>query len=195
LSEILHIISKLSGCNQKQICEKYNLNIVQLRTYAIKLWKQNFDSFEEFIRFYTVDLNLEITDENGVDAIKQFELLQELKQHTTNTNHTEYTTSIHKSKGLEATCVLVVAQTNDELAKWLEKDHKKRTSIQYKKGGKEIKAFEDNYRLGFVAFSRAKMALYIACLQDLTDENIAKLLKLGVEIIPPLKQGIQQPLF
>ena len=85
---------------------------------------------------------------------------------------TEYTTTIHKSKGLEATCVLVVAKTNNELTHWLETDKEKR-----------LKDKNDTKRLGFVAFSRAKTALYIACLEELSKTNKNKLMELKVATI------------
>jgi DNA helicase II / ATP-dependent DNA helicase PcrA len=178
LSEVINIITKIEACNQKQICEKYNINIVQLRTLAIKLWKKDFNTIDKFKTYFEQELKLSITLDLR-DILNNYEDLKNLKHIPNNQKQTEFTTSIHKSKGLEATCVLVVATTNNELEKWLETNHKNRIAIQCNKKGKE-KAFEDNYRLGFVAFSRAKVALHLACLQAINEANKKKLEELNV---------------
>jgi DNA helicase-2/ATP-dependent DNA helicase PcrA len=98
------------------------------------------------------------------------------------TKSTDFTTSIHKSKGLEATCVLVVAKNNHELSLWLETDHTNRTAVQFTAKNK-AKAFDDNCRLGFVAFSRAKQSLFIACLETINSNNKIKLESLEVKFI------------
>lgn len=182
LSEVILIITKIVGLSIKQICEEYNINFVQLRTYAIKLWKQDFENFNEFKTYFEQYLALHISKEENFDAEKFYNELQALKIIPNDQLQTEYTTSIHKSKGLEATCVLVVSTSNNELDKWLENNHTCRVAIQYSKANKE-KAFEDDYRLGFVAFSRAKMALYIACLEELNNSNKKKIDSLGVMTI------------
>ncbi|MFF6014722.1 3'-5' exonuclease [Lysinibacillus fusiformis] len=63
---------------------------------------------------------------------------------------------MHKSKGLQADAVLVVAKTENELLKWLEKDKDTR-----------LNSNQDTIRLGYVAFSRPKELLCIACLKQL----------------------------
>lgn len=182
LSEVILIITKIIGLNSKQICEKYNINIIQLRTLAIKLWKKDFTNFGEFKTYFEHDLALNISTEENFDAEKFFNEFQNLKIIPNNQQQREYTTTIHKSKGLEATCVLVVATSNNEIEKWFENDHTNRVAIQFSKKNK-VKAFQDDYRLGFVAFSRAKVALYIACLEELTQTNKNKLQQLGVTSI------------
>ncbi|SFF47456.1 UvrD-helicase domain-containing protein [Thermoflexibacter ruber] len=182
LSEVILIITKIVGFNSKQICEKYNINIIQLRTLAIKLWKKEFANFDEFKTYFERDLAFQISTEKHFDAEKFFSELQNLKIIPKNQQHTDYTTTIHKSKGLEATCVLVVARDNNELEKWLENNHTNRVAVQYNQKNKK-KAFEDHYRLGFVAFSRAKMALYIACLQQINEANKKKLESLNVQFV------------
>ena len=188
ISEVILIVTKLTGLNSKQICEKYNINTIQLRTLALKLWKKDFPNFDEFKTYFEHDLDLDISTEESFDAEKFFDELQNLKEIPNKNQQTEYTTTIHKSKGLEATCVLVVASDNNELEKWLESDHAKRIAVQFKKKKKvsdkdKEKVFDDDYRLGFVAFSRAKVALYIACLQELTQTNKNKVEQLGVTLI------------
>lgn len=182
LSEVIHIIVKIVGLNSKQICEKYNINTIQLKTLAIKLWKKDFTNFDDFKKYFEKGLNLHISTEENFDTEKFYNELQALKVIPNSQEQTEYTTTIHKSKGLEANCVLVVARDNNELEKWLENNHTKRVAVQYSKQNKE-KFFDDDYRLGFVAFSRAKVALYIACLHELNNSNKNKLRSLGVTTI------------
>jgi len=78
--------------------------------------------------------------------------------------------TIHKAKGLEADNVLVVASTNIELAKWIGTDLTVRSDDK-----------NDTCRVGFVAFSRARKNLYVACQEVINENNKAALLALGVE--------------
>lgn len=77
--------------------------------------------------------------------------------------------TIHKSKGLQADAVLAVASTEKELLKWLEIDKNKRLSDK-----------TDDCRLGYVAFSRAKEFLCIACRRSISDSTRQHLNNLGV---------------
>ena len=77
--------------------------------------------------------------------------------------------SIHKAKGLEAECVLVVARSLDELKKWIESEVEKRWKDK-----------QDTCRIGFVGFSRAKKILCIACKHSIDSPIKAKLVELGV---------------
>jgi DNA helicase-2/ATP-dependent DNA helicase PcrA len=181
LSDVLQIITKIEDCNHKQICEKYNLNVIQLRILAIKMWKASFKNSNEFKTFLTNELHLNINN-NLLNIDKCYEDLKNLKQKKILAKSTDFTTSIHKSKGLEANCVLVVAKNNHELSLWLETDHSNRTAIQFSVK-KKIKAFDDHCRLGFVAFSRAKQALYIGCLETINSNNKIKLDSLEVKFI------------
>jgi len=75
--------------------------------------------------------------------------------------------SIHSAKGLEATAVLAIAYSNNELEKWLNFDA----------ANKEL---DDDYRLGYVAFSRARDLLCIACLEDISKALRDKMESLGI---------------
>ena len=81
--------------------------------------------------------------------------------------HESCYSSIHSAKGLEATAVLVIAYSNNELEKWLD----------FEAANKEL---DDGYRLGYVAFSRARDLLCIACLENINDKNQNKLEAQGV---------------
>lgn len=64
--------------------------------------------------------------------------------------------TIHKSKGLEADGVLVIAENRKQFFKWLNMR------------SKDLKNEKDEeYRLGYVAYSRAKKVLALACLEKI----------------------------
>lgn len=83
-----------------------------------------------------------------------------------------YKSTIRKSKGLEAQCVLVVAQTENELNKWIETDQAVRDSDT-----------SDQSQMGYVAFSRARKLLVITCTKVISVQTLSKLRSLNVEII------------
>lgn len=92
----------------------------------------------------------------------------DLKTININKTTTDYYSTIHSAKGLEATSVLVCAKTKNQLLKWLSTD--------------QIVTDDDDFRLGYVAFSRARKFLSISCLQPI-DASTIKLLKLlGIEL-------------
>jgi len=102
--------------------------------------------------------------------LKTISRITNFKTNPQNPKHTEFTTSIHKSKGLEATCVLVVAKTNKELSEWLETDHSKRLADK-----------NDMKRLGFVALVGKNGIIYslfatIICRNEQTTELMLQLL-------------------
>lgn len=64
--------------------------------------------------------------------------------------------TIHKAKGLEADGVLVIAENRKQFFKWLNM------------GSDDLKNEKDeDYRLGYVAYSRAKRVLALACLEKI----------------------------
>lgn len=69
--------------------------------------------------------------------------------------------SIHKSKGLESDAVLVVAKTESEMLKWLNM-----TRTNMKSDSDEM------YRLGYVAFTRPRKILMLACLEKMDFNKI-----------------------
>jgi DNA helicase II / ATP-dependent DNA helicase PcrA len=88
--------------------------------------------------------------------------------------------TIHKSKGLQADAALVVAKNEKELLMWLENDKEKRLNDQ-----------QDKCRLGYVAFSRPKEFLCIACLTAVSESTLELLDKLYVKIYNPLEVKVQ----
>lgn len=114
----------------------------------------------------------------GIEAKNETEIDQDRSLNdifTTENNHktsdTEsFFSTIHSSKGLEATSVLVIAENNQDLSDWL----------NFEKANSEL---DDKYRLGYVAFSRARDMLVIACLEEINEANNQKLTNLGVKLL------------
>lgn len=79
--------------------------------------------------------------------------------------------SIHSAKGLEATSVLAITYSNNELKKWL----------NFQEANNNL---DDDYRLGYVAFSRARDMLCISCLEEIAPEIKIKLESLNIAFCP-----------
>lgn len=154
-------IKKISKLDQKVFMEKYNINAIELRILSMKIFKflimnKDINAIKNFIQDSTIiniskDINFKsVTDE----TINKIIAKQKKDNYTT-------CTTIHKSKGLEADMVLVVAKNNKELSKWLETEKEKRY--------KDIS--HDVCRRGFVAFSRAREVLVISCEEGIDEDN------------------------
>lgn len=170
LSESLKIISAATGLSGKKLCLEYCLDPVQYRMLAVNLLKSTQNSANELKTYISIVLKLKL--DHYVDFERLYERLKALTSSTNSVKKSELTTSIHKSKGLEADAVLIIARTNNELAKWLETDKPTRYADK-----------TDQLRLGFVAFSRAKEILCIACLEKINAANRQKLTGFNVTFL------------
>lgn len=166
----IEYIKKISRLDTKVFMEKYNINIIELRILSMKLFKfltinKDINIIKKFIEESTTinisnDINFKsVTDE----TINKIIAKQKKDNHIT-------CTTIHKSKGLEADMVLVVAKNNKELSKWLEVEKEKR----YEDISKDV------CRRGFVAFSRARELLVISCEEGIDNDNKTILQNLSV---------------
>ena len=81
----------------------------------------------------------------------------------------KYYSTIHSAKGLEATCVLVCARTKNELKNWLNFNN--------------VTGENDETRYGFVAFSRARKLLCIACNEKIGESEKRLFNDIGIEVI------------
>ncbi len=163
-------IKKISRLDSKVFMEKYNMSTIELRILSMKIFKfliknKDISTIKKFIEDSTIiniskDINFKSVTEETINKI-----IAKPKKG----NHTTCTT-IHKSKGLEADIVLVVAKNNKELSKWLEVEKEKR----YEDISKDV------CRRGFVAFSRARELLVISCEEGIDDDNKTVLQSLNV---------------
>jgi DNA helicase-2/ATP-dependent DNA helicase PcrA len=163
--------------SQAEFCAAYKTNSLTLRKHAVAILKalQSREIKDENTFGNFVVQNLRLTLKPGIPV--KIENIRIYFQENVQTEvHT--VSNIHTIKGLEADAVLAVAKNEKELLLWIEKDRQIRETYR----GKE----ETDYpRLGYVAFSRAKKLLCIACLEQISSETKDKLTALGVEIINP----------
>lgn len=175
LNESLKLISVVTGLNQKQIREKYNLDYVGCRKLGIQLIRAfstgKIKQESELIAFVENSLNLEC-DCESVGIQNQLMRLRNLLIHSESNASLHQYTSIHKAKGLEADTVLVVAETKNRLEKWLITDKDERAKDK-----------TDTCRIGFVGFSRAKHILCIACQQKIGDALRYQLSSFDVQVV------------
>jgi len=174
IDEALKVLSSVVGKNGKQICEKYKLDRIGLRKKCLRLVKairkckvKNGEDVEGFIEN---DLGLKAERElprNKVeDKLRKLVCYEPMDD--TSCEFEMYST-IHKAKGLQADAVLAVAENKSQLVKWLMTDKKAR-----------FKEKTDMCRIGYVAFSRAKTILCIACLAKIDKTFEKELERLGV---------------
>lgn len=180
-TEVLQIIPKPS----KTEC------ILSFRNFCIKIYKLIRDKKlgaypqKEIRNLFSITFN-HVFNKDILKEIETIELTKSISDLNSarviaETDFTErYYSSIHSAKGLEATCVLVFARNENELKTWLDYDN--------------VIGKNDSTRLGFVAFSRARKLLCIACLENISQATKDKLEKLNVELVSatPKKQAHRQ---
>jgi len=110
---------------------------------------------------------------NNSDLKRSLEAITYSKPEQTFNSSDKYYSTIHSAKGLEATCVLVCARTKNELNNWLDFEN--------------VIGKNDETRYGFVAFSRARKLLCIACLESLENKERKLLKELGIEQKLPMQ--------
>lgn len=184
--EALRCILGVIGKSRRQLNDEFGINEISLRKFVFKFMKDirsnNYTCKDisalkckiiaDFIDYFHVDCRLKIHPnlcvEDSLNKIIKFDISQNCIGH--------YST-IHSAKGLEAGSVLVVAENKSLLNKWLSTNKN-----DFKKHD------DDNYRLGFVGFSRARNFLCIGCLENVFPDFESKLSNLNVLIEPPLKK-------
>lgn len=175
LAGSLDLISSATQLSRKAILDEYNLKRVELRKLAIRLIKaimgENVGTKDELIGFINNDLGIPCM--NGTVSVDSTlnRLCFLLKKEPEVSGH-NFHSSIHKAKGLEAECVLVVSRSINELKKWIETEFEKRCEDK-----------QDTCRIGFVGFTRAKQILCVACKHSIDSPIKAKLIELGVTFV------------
>lgn len=162
-------ILSVLGITLKSLYNGYGIDNISFRKFAIKMVKkiklkeyENADSFQ-----LKKDIISSINHEFNI-SIKLTEVQTHIGVESTIRNTffrscdfefpSSFYSTIHSAKGLEASSVLVVAETKNLFKKWI------------KTSPDEILDFKnDNARLGFVGFSRAIDFLCVACLEEAAD--------------------------
>lgn len=179
LGEVMQLATGMIGLKKKEII-LITTNELAYRKFCLKVFRTiklrtfNDDTHcENTIRkMFQDEFKVEL-EKDTRGKIQIAKTTSDLKQVNSNTTTTDYYSTIHSAKGLEATSVLVCAKTQNQLLKWLSAD--------------KIITDDDDFRLGYVAFSRARIFLSLACLQPVDRSTIELLksfeIKLSSEII------------
>ncbi len=177
MDEVLKLISSLTGANAKQLCETYKLDRIGLRKKCLYLAQaitkgevREVETLESFIE-NNLGLRVDKTfpKKATADKVKKLSSDQSMDE---GVRRREMYSTIHRAKGLEADAVLAVAERKSQLKKWLMTDKKARCEDK-----------SDMCRIGYVAFSRAKTILCIACLEQINNGLDEELQNLGVSTI------------
>lgn len=181
LNHIIDVFIADTSLSKKQFQEKYVVDRFQLRRIAVAarsaLQKKEIENDQvvvfcrdRFKDLYSVDINLsdsETKDDKGKRLEYGYksglEIIEKL-----NVAKSKYTT-IHKAKGLEADAVLVVARTEKEMLKWL---NMTRTDMK--------SDTDEMYRLGYVAFTRPRKVLLLACMEKMDFSKIKSTVKVQI---------------
>ena len=175
LAESLDLITSATQLSRKTIRDQFNFKRVELRKLGIKLMKAIMTDCiitkEELLGFINDDLGIPCVN-GDVNVDSTLNKMCFLLKNKTEVIGCNFHSSIHKAKGLEAECVLVVAKTLKQLKKWIETEFEER-----------CKDKQDTCRIGFVGFTRAKQILCIACKQSIGDSVKDNLRNLGACIL------------
>lgn len=175
LQEACELLAKAMGKNQHKIRREHDFDFMVWRKIGMRLLKEirkgEIDSTETLDIFLSKECPLvERSKEQSVSY--ELQVLIDCVMNGSTQSDSECVSSIHKAKGLEADAVLAVAKNQAELRKWCETDFSIRSTDK-----------DDICRIGFVAFSRAKESLLLACLKKVDSETTAVLESLGIAIM------------
>jgi DNA helicase-2/ATP-dependent DNA helicase PcrA len=168
LNHIVDIFISDTGLSKMNFKKKYGLSKFQMRRVAVSVrtallgGKISQDEISEycghkFQELYSVNLDLknaQTHDDKGKPLVYGYKSEVEHAERIYSGNIRCMT--IHKAKGLEADGVLVVAKTEAEMLKWLNM-----TKTNMKSDTDEL------YRLGYVAFTRPRKMLLLACKESI----------------------------
>lgn len=175
LGEALDLLSVALDRSQRRICEEFGLSRLQWRAAGVLLLRDlraGAYSVEQFIVF-VFDVFGHSVSKSRVKLIDEgLRMLTAEFTRDQSAHHSELCSSIRKAKGLQADAVLVVAKTAKELKKWLQTDRSCRARDK-----------QDKCRLGYVAFTRPREMLCIACLKKMDSELRQMLKELGIKVV------------
>lgn len=183
LGEVMQLATGMIGLKKKEIISittteltyrKFCLNV--FRTIKQKAFNDDAHCENTIRKMFQDEFNIELAKETK-GKIQIAKTTSDLKTINSNKATTDYYSTIHTAKGLEATSVLVCAKTQNQLLKWLSAD--------------KIITDDDDFRLGYVAFSRARKFLSIACLQPVNSETIEILKSFGIKLSNEINANTQ----
>lgn len=163
-NKIISTVISLTGYSKVDFMNNYELSRFDLRLLAIHIRKRMMENHlfkiennviqEVFLSLFSRKIIFKDSEALSEDKTINYNYNNQYDFNTG--NNTVECISIHKAKGLEAENVLLIAKTRKELLKWLNMNNENMLSVK-----------DEDYRLGYVAFSRAKRILMIACLEQI----------------------------
>jgi DNA helicase II / ATP-dependent DNA helicase PcrA len=149
----------LTYCNNEIEYRKFCFEVLRL----IKNSAEDKYNSSQIRNLFQTTFNCTIPSSSGEINIQ--DSLEHLRERKVISSSKDFYSAIHSSKGLEATSVLICAETEAELTKWL----------NFSSANTEM---DDDFRMGYVGFSRARDMLCIACLKPLKNQESTNLLNL-----------------
>jgi DNA helicase II / ATP-dependent DNA helicase PcrA len=175
LGDALDLLSLALDRSQRKACETCGMSRLQWRGEGVRLLKDikaGHDNFEHLAAFVAEAFGHKVKSRSK-SIEEALATISERLRKTESIPKSDLYSSIRKAKGLEADAVLVVAKSVAELKKWLQTERSCRVADG-----------QDKCRLGYVAFTRPREMLCIACLQKLDEEACTILDRLGVTMAP-----------
>lgn len=179
LGEVMQLVTAMIGLKKREIISitsdeltyrKFSLKV--FRTIRQRVFNDDSHCENAIRKMFQDEFNVEL-DKATKGKVHTERATDNIKTINSNKTTTDFYSTIHTAKGLEATSVLACAKTKNQLLKWLAAD--------------KIVTDDDDFRLGYVAFSRARKFLAIACLQPIdlaTNQILSSLdIKLSNELI------------
>lgn len=157
-------ITQYTGMNITNFCIENKITRFQFRTLAVLCGKEIYINLKIIKEIFKKKFKRDIEFcEHKVGEDRPVEI---------NSNMKERALTIHKSKGLEAESVLIIFDTNNHLRKIIKNKALMKS------------ASDDDLRLGYVAITRAKKLLTLACKENINAENLKYLEDLNISISP-----------
>jgi DNA helicase II / ATP-dependent DNA helicase PcrA len=179
LQEISRLILAVTGVKRRDFIKSIN-DELRYRIFCFEVARdlktKNSNNYTDHINSIRVQFQKEfnvIPNKDGMQVNVQKSLEELLKNNipAAGSQFESCYSTIHSAKGLESTSALAIAYSDKEINKWLD----------FEAANSSI---DDDYRLGYVAFSRARDMLCIACLETLSVETEKKLASLGIVFYP-----------
>ncbi|UCG55919.1 MAG: UvrD-helicase domain-containing protein [Phycisphaerales bacterium] len=168
LGDTLELLSLALDRSQRRACNDFDLGRLQWRAVGIRLLNELIAGeygIEELKLFVSNTFDHSISKSRIPPLEDSLRLLNAELFKGGAAQRTELCASIRKAKGLQADAALVVAKSVVELKKWLQTDRSARVADK-----------QDKCRLGYVAFTRPREMLCIACLEQV-DEDVIQVLQ------------------
>jgi DNA helicase-2/ATP-dependent DNA helicase PcrA len=175
LGDALDLLSTALDKNQRSACADFKLSRLQWRAAGISVLRESIQSdyqVGDLVNFVKNRFRYDVSNSNIEPLKKGLSQLKDRLALGHSATHPEQSASIRRAKGLEADAVLAVAKNQSELKKWLCTDRAQRVADK-----------QDKCRLGYVAFTRPREMLCIACLKPIDAELKNMLKSLEVQIV------------